>query len=89
MPAAPESVTHVSGLLLTVSPGCLPAVARLSAAVPGVDVHLQDEAGGRLVITVETDTRRDLESACATLAALPGVQSLALTCDYVDEERAS
>lgn len=85
MRAGPPRVTHVSGLLLATSPGHLKQVARLVTAIPGVDVHLQDAAGARLVLTLETATAKELEAACAALAAVPQVQSVSLTCHYVDE----
>jgi nitrate reductase NapAB chaperone NapD len=76
---------HVSGLLVAVQPGHLDAVARRLADQPGIDVHVRDLDGSRLVVTLETPTLESQHAAFATLASLPGVAAVDLVCHYVDE----
>lgn len=84
MPAFAYGQAHVSGLLVTVRPGHLDSVARSLAALPGVVVHVSDEAGGRLVTTLETPTLEDLKNGYAAMASLAHVVSVAVVCHYVD-----
>jgi len=79
---------HVSGLLVAVQPGHLDAVERRLAAQPGVDVHVRDLDGSRLVVTLETLTLDGQQAAFATLASMPGVMAVDLVCHYVDEPSA-
>ena len=76
---------HVSGLLVAVQPGSLDAVERRLAHQAGVDVHVRDDAGARLVVTLETATLDGQQAGYAALASLPGVMAVDLVCHYVDE----
>ncbi len=79
---------HVSGLLVTVRLGHLDSVERSLAAVPGVAVHVRDDAGGRLVTTLETPSLEGQEDGHAAIAGLPHVVSVAMVCHYVDADGA-
>ena len=76
---------HVSGLLVAVQPGHLDTVERRLAGQLGIDVHVRDLDGNRLVVTLETLTVEGQQAAFATLAGLPGVMAVDLVCHYVDE----
>ncbi|MDP2322171.1 MAG: chaperone NapD [Acidobacteriota bacterium] len=84
MPASAYGQAHVSGLLVTVRPGHLDSVERSLAALPGVAVHVRDDAGGRLVTTLETPSLEGQKDGHAAMAGLPHVMSVAMVCHYVD-----
>jgi len=79
---------HVSGLLVAVRPGHMDEVTRLVASVTGAAVHAHDQAGARLVLTIEGDSVDAQQGSCALLAGLPGVVAVDLVCHYVDAEDA-
>jgi len=84
MPASAYGQAHVSGLLVTVRPGHLDSVERRLLALPGVAVHVRDDAGGRLVTTLETPSLEGQKDGHAAMAGLPHVVSVAMVCHYVD-----
>lgn len=84
MSASPYGQAHVSGLLVTVRPGHLDSVERSLAALPGVVVHVSDDAGARLVTTLETPTLEGQKDGYAAMASLAHVVSVAVVCHYVD-----
>lgn len=84
MPASAYGQAHVSGLLVTVRPGHLDSVERRLATLPGVAVHVRDDAGGRLVITLETPSLEGQQDGHAAMAGLPNVLSVAMVCHYLD-----
>ena len=53
MPDAP-SLDSIAGVIVRTLPNNLPAVTARLSALPGVDVHHQEAATGRFVITIET-----------------------------------
>lgn len=77
---------HVSGLLVAVRPGRLDEVAHAVAGVVGAAVHAHDQAGARLVVTLEGPSVDAQQASCALLAGLPGVVAVDLVCHYVDAE---
>jgi len=84
MLASAYGQAHVSGLLVTVRPGHLDSVERSLAALPGVVVHVRDDAGARLVTTLETPSLEGQKDGHAAMAGLPHVMSVAMVCHYVD-----
>jgi nitrate reductase NapAB chaperone NapD len=81
----PDPQVHVSGLLVAVQPGYLDAVERRLAGQPGLDVHVRDLDGSRLVVTLESRTLESQQAAFAALAGTPGVMAVNVVCHYVDE----
>ena len=76
----------MSGLLVAVRPGQTDEVTRHVAGVAGATVHAHDQAGARLVVTIEGDSVDAQQESCALLAGLPGVVAVDLVCHYVDAE---
>lgn len=81
----------IAGILVRTLPGDLPeATVRLSA-LPGVDVHHQENSTGRLVITLEAAEIDDEREGIERVRREPGVVSAELVYHYVappDEEDA-
>jgi nitrate reductase NapAB chaperone NapD len=84
MPAAAFGQAHVSGLLVTVRPGHLDSVERSLAALPGVAVHVRDDAGARLVTTLETPSLQGQKNGHAAMSGVPHVLAVAVVCHYID-----
>ena len=80
---APAEI-HVSSLVLHVRPENLPDLRTALAAMPGVEIHA--EAGGKVVVTLETESEADIVTRMNELSLLPGVLSTALVFHQVEAE---
>lgn len=75
---------HVSGILVYVRPGALARCRADLEALPGVEVHHFDEAGGRLVAVQETATAEEQEEGLRRIQRLAGVRLAALVEHRID-----
>jgi nitrate reductase NapAB chaperone NapD len=64
-----------SGILVRARPAGLPDLAARLAALPGVRVHQQDPARGRLVLTLAAETADEEVEGLRRIQRLPGVIS--------------
>ena len=75
---------HVSSLVLHVRPENLVQVRAALADMPGVEIPA--EAGGKLVVTIETDSESEIVTRMNEMSLLPGVLSAALVFHHFETE---
>jgi nitrate reductase NapD len=75
---------HVSGILVHARPGRLALCRAGLEALPGVEVHHLDEAGGRLVAVQETASAEEQEEGLRRIQRLAGVLLAALVEHRID-----
>ena len=75
---------HVSSLVLHVRPENLPEVRTALADMPGVEIHA--DSGGKLVVTLETESEADIVTRMNVMSLLPGVLSAALVFHHFETE---
>jgi len=75
----------VSGILVMTAPARQPAVCRTLAALPWAEVHQQD-ATGRMIVTVEAETSDQGLERLKTLKGLPGVLSAEMVIHCFEDE---
>jgi nitrate reductase NapD len=75
---------HVSSLVLHVRPENLYEVRAALAEMPGVEIPA--EAGGKLVVTLETASEAEIVMRMNEISLLPGVLSTALVFHHVETE---
>ncbi len=76
---------NVSGVLLRARPERFPEVMSMLADIPGVAVHLTDQAQGRIVLTVEDGSGYSVEDSLLAVHLLDGISDAALVYQYSDE----
>jgi nitrate reductase NapD len=69
---------NVAGILVRTRPSHLADVATILSRLPGVEVHHQEAATGRLVVTLETTTIEAQETGLTSIQGLVGVVGAAL-----------
>lgn len=79
----PSGYYSVAGLLVRTLPGDLPAVTARLSALAGVEVHHQEGATGRLVVTLETADIDDEQEGLDRVRRETGVISTELVYHYV------
>ncbi len=67
-----------SGILVHAEPGDLSPLADALARLPGTQVHQQDPATGRLVLTLDAPTTNDEVDGLRRIQQTPGVVSASL-----------
>jgi periplasmic nitrate reductase NapD len=82
----PAAEIHVSSLVLHIRPESLPEARAALAMLPGVEVHA--ESGGKVVVTLETESEADIVTRMNAISFLPGVLSTALVFHQVETEPA-
>lgn len=78
--AAPEA--HVSSLVVHVRREALAPARAALLAMPGVEVHA--EAGGKLIVTLETETEADIVTSLNGISLVEGVLSAALVFHHCE-----
>jgi periplasmic nitrate reductase NapD len=81
---APVPEAHVSSLVLHVRPENLAQVRAALAGMPGVEVPAS--SGGKLVVTLETESEADIVTRMNEISVLPGVLSAALVYHHFETE---
>jgi nitrate reductase NapD len=87
-PPAPEA--HISSLVVHVRPERAETVRAALAAFPGVEIH--GEGGGKIVLTLETESEAEIVSRLNEISLLEGVMSAALVFHHFEtavEERSA
>jgi periplasmic nitrate reductase NapD len=84
-PPLRETPLNISGIVVGCAPTGIDACAAALSALPGIEVHAQDRARGRLVITQETASTGEQEDGLRLIQALPGVLHAELVYHYFDE----
>ena len=79
----PSAYYSVAGLLVRTLPADLPAVTARLSALAGVDVHHEEGATGRLVVTLETADIDDEHEGLERVRREAGVISAELVYHYV------
>jgi nitrate reductase NapD len=83
-PASPEA--HVSSLVVHVRPEKAHAVRDAMTGMAGVEVHAEE--GGKIIVTLETDTEADIVTRLNEISLLDGVMSATLVfhhCEIVGD----
>lgn len=75
---------NITGIVVSAQPGHATAVRERLAAMAGVEVHAVSPAG-RMAVTVERATDREMTDAFDAIGRLPGVLSAALVYHH-DED---
>ena len=75
---------NISGVLVRTFPQDIGAVSQALAGLAGVEVHGANE-DGRLVVTVEQETERQLSDAITALQEMPGVLSASMIYHHFAE----
>ena len=78
-----DQTLHISSLLLRAEPARMEQVFTAIKAVPGSDVALSDESG-KIIVTLETPSERQIVDALNTLQLIDGVVSAALVFHQAD-----
>ncbi|MEK6814850.1 MAG: chaperone NapD [Nitrospirota bacterium] len=76
----------ISGVLVQVVPGRERDVVAAIREKAGVEVH-EILSGGKVVLTIETDTPDDAHDIAAAIRRLPGVLSTDLAFHYFDGDQ--
>ncbi len=76
---------NVCGVLVRARPERGEAVARALAEMPGVEVHAATP-DGRIVVTLEHESRRGVADALTAMHNVEGVLNAALVYEYGDNE---
>lgn len=77
-----EQEIHIAGVVLYAQPAHLDSIKSCLAAVPGADLHA--ESGGKLVVTLETDSTKRTLDIMDALRALPGVIDVVLVYQHAE-----
>lgn len=85
---ADDDPVHIASAVVLARPGQAGQVARLLAAVPGVEVH-GDGDDGRMVVSVEGRSHRAVADTLMSLRDTEGVISSELVYQYSDGEAAN
>ena len=78
---------HVSSLVVHVRLEKMAGARVALKNMPGVEIHA--EAGGKLVVTLETDNEADIVTRLNEISFLEGVMSAALVFHHVEADTAS
>lgn len=76
----------VSGIYVRIDPGAWESATAALQRLPGVDLHQQDGATGRLVLTQEADSRDSQIEAMDRIRKVPGVRLAEPVYYYPEEE---
>jgi nitrate reductase NapD len=79
-PASPE--VHMSSLVVHVRPENAYAVRAAMTGMAGVEVHA--EQGGKIIVTLETDTEADIVTRLNEISLLDGVMSATLVYHHFE-----
>ncbi|WP_448188255.1 chaperone NapD [Azospirillum sp. sgz301742] len=73
---------HISSVVVHARPEAVPAIRPVMAALSGVDIHA--EAGGKLVLTLETESEQTIVEHLNTISLLDGVLAATLVFHHVE-----
>ncbi len=78
---------NLSGVLVVARPDHLSSVALALAALPGVEVHQQDPATGRLVVVLEAEDIKGETDLLKRIQSLPHVAMAEMVTHYFAEDQ--
>lgn len=76
---------NISGVLLRARPERFEAVCRDLGAIAGVQVHLAEPQGGRIVVTVEDGPTHSVEASLLAVHLIDGLVDGTLIYQYSDD----
>ena len=74
---------HVSSLVVHARPEAVEAIRPVMAGLPGIEIHAQE--GGKLVLTLETESEQTIVEYLNTISLLDGVLAATLVFHHVEE----
>jgi nitrate reductase NapD len=77
---------NLSGVLVVTRPDALSSVAKALCELPGVGVHQQDPATGRLVAVLEAEDIQAEIDLLKQIQSLPGVAMAEMVTHYFEED---
>jgi nitrate reductase NapD len=77
---------NLSGILVVVSPEYIDSTVAALHSLPGVDVHQQDAATGRIIVTQEGETIEAEVEGLKRIKALPHVLVAEMVYHYFEED---
>ncbi|HYD59805.1 MAG TPA: chaperone NapD [Noviherbaspirillum sp.] len=78
-----EQEIHITGVVVYAQHAHLESIKSCIAAVPGADIHAED-AAGKLVVTLETDSTKRTLDIMDAIRALPGVLDVVLVYQHAE-----
>jgi nitrate reductase NapD len=75
---------HISSLVVHGRPHQLDTICKAIGAIPGAEIPIADP-GGKMVVTLETESDGAVLDALTQISLLEGVLSAALVFHHVDE----
>jgi len=77
-----EQELHIAGVVVYAQPAQLESIRSCIDLVPGADVHAND--GGKLVVTLETESTKRTLDIMDAMRALPGVIDVVLVYQHAE-----
>jgi nitrate reductase NapD len=78
-----EQEIHIAGVVVYTRPEHLDSIRSCIDALPGADVHAND-ASGKLVVTLETESTKRTLDIMDAMRALPGVIDVVLVYQHAE-----
>ncbi|HEY0843893.1 MAG TPA: chaperone NapD [Noviherbaspirillum sp.] len=82
-----EREIHIAGVVVYVQPAHLESVKSCIQSVPGAEVPA-DNGGGKLIVTLETESTKRTLDIMDAIRALPGVIDVVLVYQHAESESA-
>ena len=76
---------NVSGVLVRARPDRFPEVMNALVAIAGLEVHIAEQAAGRIVVTLEDGPDYSVEDSLLQLHLVDGISDAALVYQYSDD----
>ncbi len=77
-----EQEIHIAGVVVYAQPAHLESIKPCIAAVPGAEIHA--DSGGKLVVTLETESTKRTLDIMDAMRALPGVIDVVLVYQHAE-----
>ncbi|WP_052452316.1 chaperone NapD [Noviherbaspirillum autotrophicum] len=77
-----EQEIHIAGVVVYAQPAYLESIKSCIAAVPGAEIHA--DSGGKLVVTLETESTKRTLDIMDAMRALPGVIDVVLVYQHAE-----
>lgn len=77
---------RIVSLVMRVAPAHIPATAQALNSIPGVQVHAQDAAVGKVILTVEDGNGYSTADSILAAHKIPHVLSATLAYEYSEDD---
>lgn len=77
-----EQEIHIAGVVVYARPDQVDSIKSCIAAVPGAELHAEN--GGKLVVTLETESTKRTLDIMDAMRALPGVIDVVLVYQHAE-----